>query len=121
MAVRARLASPSSGADGGAFMDAGNEERGRNGGMERRMLRIWGIWLVASALVGLAMGLKWRARSAVLAGAAAGALAFAFNWFQGDSFSSSFWSLVAAGSGLLVGGLIGAAIISAMGGDRPGG
>lgn len=84
------------------------------------MLRIWGIWVIASTLTGVVIGLKTGARRAVLAGLAAGVLAFAFNSFQGDSLASSFWSLAAAGGGLVVGGVVGAAIMSVLGGREAG-
>lgn len=84
------------------------------------MLRLWGIWVIASTIAGVVMGLRRRMRMAIVTGALAGAVALAFNLFQGDGALSSFWSMVAAGGGMLVGGLTGAAVMSVVAGSRPG-
>lgn len=83
------------------------------------MLRLWGIWLIASIIFGVMMGLKQRVRTALLCGAMAGAGALGFNLIEGDGAVSSFWSMIAAGGGFIAGGLIGAAVVSAFARDRP--
>lgn len=79
------------------------------------MLRIWVIWVIASTIVGLVIGLRSRARIAVASGAIVGLGAFGFNYLEGDGFMSSFWSLAAAGGGLAVGGLLGGAVMRLLG------
>ncbi|MGV2981638.1 hypothetical protein ACERNI_15730 [Camelimonas sp. ID_303_24] len=80
------------------------------------MLRMWVIWVVASAVIGVAIGFRAGARVAVIAGLAIGACAFTINALQGDALVSAFWSMMAAGGGLVAGGLLGAAVIAVLGG-----
>lgn len=80
------------------------------GDLEHRMLRLWGIWLIASFIVGVVIGLKGRERLGALIGMGCGLAALAFNLIEGDSFVSSFWSMAAAGGGLVAGALVGAGV-----------
>ncbi|MFC3637615.1 hypothetical protein ACFONL_09530 [Camelimonas fluminis] len=90
------------------------EQRGR------RMLRMWVIWVVASAVIGVAIGFRAGARVAVIAGLAIGLCAFAINALQGDALVSAFWSMAAAGGGLVAGGLLGGAVMVMLGGRDSG-
>jgi len=84
------------------------------------MARMWVIWVVASTVIGVAIGFRAGARIAVITGLVIGLCAFAINAFQGDALVSAFWSMAAAGGGLVAGGLLGAAVIAMLGGRDAG-
>lgn len=71
------------------------------------MLRLWGIWVIASVIAGLVLGWRGRAGAATAAGLACGACAFGLNVGMGDAAGSALWSMAAGGSGFIAGGLAG--------------
>lgn len=79
------------------------------------MVRVWVIWVIASTVIGLVIGLRARGRIAVASGVTLGLCAFGFNYLEGDGFMSSFWSLAAAGGGLVASGVLGGAVMRLLG------